>query len=113
MRPSRSSAQLLAVLMLCGASGAGAQTTGTVEGAAFLLIPVGARATALGQAAVADGGTTESLFWNPAGLAEMKHSEIALHHYAMFAGNGDAFVVAIPTANLGTFGAAAYILDYG
>lgn len=113
MRRSRSSASLLAALALCGAGRAGAQTTGTVEGAAFLLVPVGARATALGQAAVADGGTTEALFWNPAGLAELKHTELALHHYASFFGTGDAFVIAVPATGLGTFTAAAYIVDYG
>src|SRR5207248_8930547 len=39
-------------------------------GAVFLLVPVGARAAALGQAAVADGGSSESAFWNPAGRSE-------------------------------------------
>jgi hypothetical protein len=115
MRPSRSSALLLACTAAFAAPQARAQssgTTGTPEGAAFLLIPVGARATSLGQAAVADGGSTETIFWNPAGLADLKKTEIALHHYAAFFGNGDAFVVAVPAA-VGTFGAAAYIVDYG
>lgn len=115
MRRSRSSALVLLCAAALAATRARAQTgasTGTPEGAAFLLVPVGARATALGQAAVADGGDTESMFWNPAGLAEMKKSQLTLHHYAAFFGNGDAFVVAVP-ASVGTFGAAAYIVDYG
>ena len=112
MRRSRCSALLLAAATLA-APRARAQTTGTVEGAAFLLVPVGARATALGQAAVADGGSTESLFWNPAGLADLRHTELALHHYAAFFGNGDAIVVAVPASGLGTFTAGAYIVDYG
>ena len=113
MRPGRSSALVLAAAAALTGTTARAQTTGTLEGAAFLLVPVGARATALGQAAVADGGTSEALFWNPAGLAELKKTELALHHYSTFFGNGDAFVATVPALGLGTFTAAAYIVDYG
>ncbi len=113
MRRSRCSALLLVCSAALAAPRLRAQTTGTVEGAAFLLVPVGARATALGQAAVADGGTTEAIFWNPAGLAEIKRTELALHHYAAFFGTGDAFVVAVPASGIGTFAAGMYIVDYG
>lgn len=112
MRRSRSSALLL-VLLASAASRGRAQTTGTIEGGAFLLVPVGARATALGQAGATEGGTTEALFWNPAGLADIRKSEIALHHYAAFFGSGDAFVVAVPASGLGVFALGAYIVDYG
>jgi len=99
---------------MASAAGRGrAQTTGTTEGGAFLLLPVGARATALGQAAAAEGGTTEALFWNPAGLADIRHTELALHHYATFSGTGDAFVAAVPANGLGVFTFGAYVLDYG
>jgi hypothetical protein len=101
-------------VLLASAAGRGrAQTTGTIEGGAFLLLPVGARATALGQAAAAEGGTTEALFWNPAGLADIRHTELALHHYAAFFGNGDAFVLAVPANGLGVFTVGAYVVDYG
>lgn len=112
MRRSRSSTLLLVVLALAPGRGR-AQTTGTIEGAAFLLLPVGARATALGQAVTAEGGTTEALFWNPAGLADIHESEFALHHYNAFFGSGDAFVVAVPARGIGVFTAAAYLVDYG
>jgi len=112
MRRSRCSALALASL-ICAARSAGAQTTPTVEGGAFLLLPVGARATALGQAAVADGGTTEALFWNPAGLADVHHGEAALHYYSFFLGTGTAVVASVPAPNLGTFTAGAYLVDYG
>jgi hypothetical protein len=109
MRRSRSSAlAVLAALTL--APPAGAQS---VEGGAFLLLPVGARSTALGQAASADGGTTEAIYWNPAGLAGMDRAEAAVHHYNAFFGSGDALTVALPVAAMGTFGFAAYIVDYG
>ena len=110
MRPGRSSALLVAATL--AALPARAQTTAR-EGATFLLLPVGARTVALGQAGVGQGGTTEALFMNPAGLADIHRTEIALHHYAFFAGIGDAFAVAMPARGLGTFSAAVYIVDYG
>ncbi|MBI4542616.1 MAG: PorV/PorQ family protein [Gemmatimonadetes bacterium] len=112
MRRSRSS--FVAGLALVAVSrAAAAQAIPTVEGGAFLLLPVGARAVALGQAAAADGGTSESLFWNPAGLAALPGAEFAVHHYTLFFGTGDAAVLAVPSASLGTFAASAYIVDYG
>ena len=66
MRRSRSRLRGLAVVVAGALSlGAGAvrglsaQGITRPQGAEFLLLPVGARATALGQAATADGGTTE------------------------------------------------------
>jgi hypothetical protein len=109
MRRSRSSA-FVVVLTLGGAAPLGAQS---VEGGAFLLLPVGARSTALGQAASADGGSTEALYWNPAGLAGMQHGEAAVHHYNAFFGNGDAIALAVPVTTIGTFGFGAYIVNYG
>jgi hypothetical protein len=93
--------------------GLAAQGITQPQGAAFLLLPVGARATALGQAATADGGTTEAVFWNPAGLAALSRSEFAVHHFNAFFGNGDAAVIALHGARLGTVALAAYIIDYG
>ena len=60
-----------------------------------------------------DGGSTEAVFWNPAGLAAVSRAELAVHHYASFFGPGDAVVVALPSPSLGTFAAAAYVVDYG
>lgn len=92
-----------------------AQTDRTVTegGAAFLLVPVGARAVALGQAAVADWGSTELAFWNPAGLALLSHSEVGLHYAKTFASNNTALAGYVSAHRIGTFGAAAYLVDYG
>jgi hypothetical protein len=115
MRRSRSRTAALCCVLAGCAGTASAQSPGAVEGGAFLLLPIGARATALGQAAVADGGSTESLFWNPAGLARMSRSELALHHYAgtTFYGAGDAAVFSLVSPLLGTFTLGAYLVDYG
>jgi hypothetical protein len=82
-------------------------------GAVFLLLPVGARAAATGQAAVAQSGTSEAVFWNPAGLAEIEETEVALHHYEIFVGNGNALGVLVPTGRLGVVGFMLYQLDFG
>jgi len=119
MRPSRSKSALgaaLATAALCaaGAPQARAQSASPgIEGGAFLLVPIGARAVALGQAATADGGTSESIFWNPAGLASLPKGEFAIYHYDAFFGTGDAITVAVPSSRLGSFALAAYLVNYG
>ncbi len=82
-------------------------------GAAFLLLPVGARAAGLGQAAVADGGTGESAFWNPAGLALIDAHEFAVHHSSTFASDNTALSAHFNANGLGVFGASAYLVDFG
>jgi hypothetical protein len=50
-------------------------------GFAFLDVPAGARASALGGAFVSAGTGVEAAFWNPAGLATVERVEIAGSHY--------------------------------
>lgn len=85
----------------------------TEGGAAFLLIAVGARATALGQAGIADARTADAAFWNPAGLALMPQSEIAIHHAATFASNNTVLSGYLASSVAGVVGLAAYLVDYG
>ena len=119
MRRSRSRPRVLALVVggaLLGAAATralSAQALTQAHGAEFLLLPVGARATALGQAAMADGGTTEAIFWNPAGLAALPHGEFAVHHFNAFFGTGDALALAARSASLGTIAVGAYVIDYG
>ena len=122
MRRRRCSSSLRSVTLAAGLIAAGGWTavpaaaqplSAGVEGGAFLLLPVGARATALGQAAAADGGTSESVFWNPAGLATLPRGEFALHHFDAFFGTGDAVVIAVPSARFGSFAFTAYLVNYG
>lgn len=82
-------------------------------GAIFLLLPAGGRAAALGQAAVADGGSSEAAFWNPAGLARLPRSEFAIHHASTFASNNTAVAGYITAKRLGVLGATAYLVDLG
>jgi len=114
MRPSLSS-RTLGALALLVTTAARAQEPANPEGggAAFLLLPVGARATALGQAAVADGGSSESAFWNPAGLAALPRNEVAVHYSRTFISDNTALTGYFTANRLGVLGASAYLVDYG
>lgn len=70
---SYSRAQLFPVL--------GGQRAG-ISTAQFLKIGVGGRATALGDAFVAISDDASALYWNAAGLAQFKESEIIISHSA-------------------------------
>lgn len=89
------------------------QDNAGVTGAAFLLVPVGGRAAALGQAAVADGGSSEAAFWNPAGLALLEGSELGAHHAATFISNNTALSAFLKAHGVGVLGVSAYLVDYG
>lgn len=84
-----------------------------VEGAIFLLRPVGARAVGIGQAVAARQEGTESIWWNPAAIASMTRREIAIHHSQDFFATGDAIVFVVPSSVIGVLAIAADIQDYG
>lgn len=114
MRPRPS--EIGALLLLLGAvTPLASQDESAPEGggATFLLLPVGARASALGQAAIADGGTSEAAFWNPAGLARLPESEFAVHYSKTFASNNTVLAGYLDVRRLGVVGIAAYLVDYG
>jgi hypothetical protein len=66
----------------------GGKRTGT-GGASHLLIPVGPRGIAMGEANVSTSTGIESLFWNPAGVAKMDGStDILFSHMSYIADIG-------------------------
>ena len=82
--------------------------------ALFLLVPFGAKATALGEAVTADTAlAAEGLWWNPAALARMTSKEIAFHHSQTFLAQSEMLTVVIPSRVIGTVGVAGYFVDYG
>jgi len=111
-RPSNARGIALALLIL-GSPRLAAQDAGTVSGAAFLLVPVGARATALGQTGIADGGSSEAAFWNPAGLASLTSSEFGVQYSSTLASKNTALGVYLRSNRLGAMGVTAYLADYG
>lgn len=82
------------------------------SGGLDLLIPIGARATAMGTAFVAEEGS-EAIWWNPAGLARLARAEFAIDHLENFILKGDGISVIAPVRRLGALGFAARLFNYG
>ena len=84
----------------------------TNSGALDLLLPIGARATAMGAASVAEQGS-EAIWWNPAGLARLTKPAFALDHFEnIFVTSGDAISFILPAGAVGVFGIAARLFNY-
>jgi long-subunit fatty acid transport protein len=83
-------------------------------GAQELRIPIGARSVALGGAVIADVTGVESVYWNPAGLANMMGTEAMFSHQPYF-GDIDVNFVGVATAieDFGTIAASAKIVTIG
>jgi hypothetical protein len=113
MRRRRSRRWELAVALLAAVPRAAGAQGDASSGAAFLLLPVGARATGLGQAGVADGVSSEAVFWNPAGLAGLPATEFAVHYASTFASDNTALAIHFVSQRLGTLGFTGYLVDYG
>jgi hypothetical protein len=79
MKLLRGAPAVLALAVLTAGPAAAAPS-----GFAFLEVPAGARASALGGAFVAAGDGVEACFWNPAGLAAVDGLQITGSHYESF-----------------------------
>jgi hypothetical protein len=95
------------------ASPAAGQSSPSNAGALFLEFPVGGRAVGMGQTGVADGGTGEAAFWNPAGLADLATASFELHTVGLVAARTHAVTAYFPSSRIGVFGGAVYLVDYG
>jgi hypothetical protein len=106
----------LATLLALAASGARAgsdQRTGT-NGAPELLIPVGARASALGPSVTSDITGVEAIYWNPSGLAGLQGTEALFSHTQYFADMKVNYAaVAARAGNLGVLGFSVKVLSIG
>jgi hypothetical protein len=84
--------------------------TGT-RSAQFLKLGLGARAVAMGGAFVALANDASAVYWNPAGLANAKRTELSFMHLAWFQGiSYECFAHAQPVGRWGVFGwSVAYL----
>lgn len=82
--------------------------------APFLLQPLGAVAVGRGETTVADSTLgTESMWWNPAGLARMRKREFAVHYSQTLFSNNLTLAYASPSSALGTIAVLGHMVDYG
>jgi len=92
----------LIIMVLLAAQVAGGQETDRITkvgstAAAFLEIEVGARANGMGGSFVAVADDATALYWNPAGITQLRAGEISLIHTDWLAGmNFDFGAVVIP-----------------
>ena len=100
---------LLAALTALPAN-AGNSKVGT-SGAQFLRIGAGARPTAMGDAYTAIGGDINSSYYNPAGLATLRHPELTAMHTQWFQGIDYSYGAFAYPASFGTFAFSAATLQ--
>jgi long-subunit fatty acid transport protein len=83
------------------------------EGAAFLKLGTGPRATALGGAYTALGDDAASIAWNPAGLARMDKREATAAHAELVERTHFDFAAYAQPTKTGTFAAGLLYLSHG
>jgi hypothetical protein len=103
------------ILSLTVSAQAGTGKRIATAGASELLIPVGARATALGGANLANVYGIDAMYWNPAGVVGSTQRAEAMFSHLQWIGDINVNYVAA-MANLGSFGAFGLnikTLDFG
>jgi hypothetical protein len=84
------------------------------KGAAFLKIPTGSRAIALGESYTALGTDANCMYYNPGGLVFSQHKELHLMRSFWFLGTSyNHLAFSLPSAGYGAFGLAVSYLGYG
>ncbi|UCD17347.1 MAG: PorV/PorQ family protein [Candidatus Zixiibacteriota bacterium] len=102
---------ILTVAFLCGTVSAGEFSKVGTAGAQFLKIGVGSRYTAMAEASVACANDIYSMYWNPAGLANVYNNELAFSHVYYIADiNLNYVAYARSFEDIGIFGVSATVL---
>lgn len=104
---------LLILLLGVHSAFASGRKLGTA-GAPELQIPMGARNVGLGGANIANVRGSESIYWNPAGLALLKGMEASVSYMSYFADMSVSYMaVGAGVGNLGTLGFSVQSLEIG
>ncbi|MDW7679217.1 MAG: PorV/PorQ family protein [bacterium] len=107
---------LIFIIMLIFSSSLWAQDLSRVGTAAaqFLKLGVGARAAALGEAAVTMPNEVSGLYWNPATVATIDRTSLAISRNELYADLSYNFIgIVQPLGRAGTIGASIIYLDSG
>ena len=80
----------------------------------FLEIGFGASGTAMGDAQVSMANDVSSMYWNPAGLARLKSSEVMFVNQPWIADMNASFsAAALVLPSIGTLGVGVIMMNYG
>lgn len=82
-------------------------------GAAFLKIPIGARAVSLGNVGTAISNDPSAIHWNPAALSQFKRPELGFAHAALYEDTRLDFLGYVQPTPMGNFGVGATSLSSG
>jgi len=103
---------LIAVLLIIAGSATYASGPGTTT-TNFLKIGVGARAIAMGGAFTAIADDATALYWNPAGLAQLKEEQLSASYNSWFAGVSQGYLSLASPALGGTLALGANYVNMG
>ena len=111
---NRSIALIAALMILSISSFAQKPMRAGTTAANFLEIGYGAAGGALGDAYVSLATDVSAIYWNPAGLAQLKRSEVMFVTQPWIVGMNTTFAtVGIVVPSFGTIGASIIMMDYG
>ena len=117
MTRSRSRPALRAIALaacLCRPGLSAGQSGSAGEGALELLMPTGARAIGMGQAAVASTTGTDAIWWNPALVARPGERELSyLFAQSFFVQNDNTITAVVPISGVGSMAVSLRDIDYG
>ncbi len=106
----------LLIITLGGYLSSGAQNISRVgtSAAQFLKLGVGARAAALGEAAVTSPGEVTGLYWNPSSIASVDRTSFAVSRNDLYADMSYNFIGLVqPLGGSSAFGVSVIYLDTG
>lgn len=116
MFPMKIFKQVLLVMLLSGlalpALGQGTSKVGT-SAAQFLRLPVGARSAAMGGAVTGDIADASSMFWNPAGLADINDYTVMVEYADWFVDVNHNYLGVVLPSKHGNFGLNVVALNMG
>ncbi|TNE71542.1 PorV/PorQ family protein [bacterium] len=106
---------IVLVLMLAGQELGHTQsiTKAGISAGQFLRIHVGARGSAMGGAVAGDVSDLTSMFWNPAGLADVKGSQVLIEQGNMYVDLTHNFLAASAPMGNGVLGVSVTALTMG
>lgn len=104
----------LSLVLLCAGTAWPAFNKAGRTAMQFVKIGIGARQTAMGEAAVSVVRDANAMFWNPAGISGIRSGEASFTYNKWFGGlNCYSAAVAYALPDIGTIGLNAVSLDYG